>query len=635
MCGIAGLIAEKPSSEVLEVVERALQLQEHRGPDDHGVHAETTSRGSIALGTRRLAIIDTSPLGHQPMVNPQTGDVLAYNGEIYNFRGLRTHLESKGFVFRSDCDSEVLLRGFEHWGGDVITKLEGMFAFAIWSPRCEKLFLGRDPLGIKPLYYTGGGNGLFGFSSETMALTRSGISQSQIDNGSVAGYLAYGSIPEPSTIFERIKALPPGSWMEVDTRSRTTRCESYWDFPEISESHTDPLEVDEALVRTAVNRHLQSDVPLGVFLSSGLDSSIVLGFAEAAGDGTVRAFTVRFPDDLEFDESSVASNVARKAGIKHELVDINHHTALAWAQESLAAMDQPAADGLNTFIVSKAARGNGLTVALSGLGGDEIFGGYKSFEEVPRFHSLLKGRLNPLPAGVRRMLARIAARGKSVVAQEKARDLASSRADLVDLYLAFRRNFSDGPLKSLGLDHAALGLRPTFMADDQDLRASVVQNDDIATISRLESRFYLRNTLLRDSDVFGMANSLEIRVPFLDTPLIENIMSLPGTSLLPNGSADKYRLRKLGRDFLVPEQMDQPKRGFVLPLGNWMQGPMRGLVASSLEALSTIELLDGRALSRITDSLGRSSDAGSSFRLWSLVALGHWIGRNNSTEPTR
>lgn len=634
MCGIAGFIGP-PQIDAEPPVRAMLDMQVHRGPDAGGVHH--LGRANAAVGNRRLAILDTSELGRQPMVNPDTNDVLVYNGEIYNFKELRRTLESHGFSFRSDSDTETLLRALEHWGLDCLKRLQGMFAFAFWQAGTRSLFLVRDPLGIKPLYYTRGLTDRFAFASETRALTSTAVAPDDLDPGGLAGYLAYGSVPEPATIYKHVLALVPGTWLEIGLDAAPKGTGTYWSFPQPDEDeHQKDVHLEgRALLESAVKGHLQSDVPLGIFSSSGLDSTAIVGLAQHVDPGRVRALTVSFPDDLEYDETTLAAAAAERVGASHESFPVDHSTALAWAESGLRSMDQPAADGLNTFVVARAAREHGLTVALSGLGGDEIFGGYPSFRNIPRWSSAMRST-RWVPGRVRAALAGMATAKRDHAATQKARDVASSSPDATDLYLSFRRNLSNGDLAALGIHASDVSLLPSFVADEEILRTTTVAGDPVATVSRLETSFYLRNTLLRDSDVFGMANSLEIRVPFLDTPLVEWAMSLPGSALLPSGRPDKHQLRAMTQEFLLPEQAEQSKRGFVLPLGAWMKGPLKDLVGDSLATLKTNGLVEPAGLDTLRQQLSRSTGPGSSFRLWSLVALGSWIqNRTPATQQAR
>lgn len=633
MCGIAGFIAP-PQTDAEPAVRAMLDLQIHRGPDAGGVHH--LGRANAVVGSRRLAILDTSDLGHQPMVNPDTNDVLVYNGEIYNFKELRRTLEDNGFSFRSDSDTETLLRALEHWGLDCLERLQGMFAFAFWQASTRSLFLVRDPLGIKPLYYTRGLANSFAFASETRALV-STVAPDDLDPGGLAGYLAYGSVPEPATIYKHVLALVPGTWLEIGLDAAPKGTGTYWSFPQSGEDQPseDVQREGRSLLESAVKGHLQSDVPLGIFSSSGLDSTAIVGLAQHVDPGRVRAFTVSFPDDLEYDETNLAAAAAERAGASHESFPVDHSTALAWAESGLRSMDQPAADGLNTFVVARAAREHGLTVALSGLGGDEIFGGYPSFRSIPRWSSAMSST-QWLPRRMRAALAGMVTANRDHAATQKARDVASSSPDATDLYLSFRRSLSNGDLATLGIHSNDVSLLPSFVPDEDILRTKIVAGDPVATVSRLETSFYLRNTLLRDSDVFGMANSLEIRVPFLDTPLVEWATALPGTTLLPSGRPDKHQLRAMTKEFLSSEQAEQPKRGFVLPLGAWMKGPLKDLVEDSLATLKTNDLVEPAGLDTLRQQLSRSTGPGSSFRLWSLVALGNWIqNRTPATHQAR
>ncbi|MDQ4064953.1 MAG: asparagine synthase (glutamine-hydrolyzing) [Actinomycetota bacterium] len=639
MCGFAAIVGRERPEEIQRRVQAMVDAQVHRGPDDEGVWTTGTTDGGVGLGARRLAIIDLSPAGHQPMVNRDTGDVLAYNGEIYNAPELRTELEAKGVAFAGHSDTEVLLRGYEAWGRDVLDRLRGMFAFGLWDARRQILLLARDHLGIKPLYYTfaGRSNGhdasAFVAASEIRALLASELIDARIERRALAGYFAYGAVQEPFTILQDVLALPAGSWLEVGSDGGERARGAYWSIPEPDESIAagpDIAEQGRVLLERSVARHLLSDVPLGVFLSSGLDSTTVAGLAARASDSEVHAFTVSMPEDESLDERPVAQRAAARLGLQFHDIPVDSSTALDWIQGGLAAMDQPAMDGMNTYIVSRAVRGAGLTVALSGQGGDEVFGGYRSFQAVPRLVPLTRA-IGALPAPIRRLIAEAAARPWGKGASKRAGDLAQVGPDPAGLTLIWRRLFSDGELSALGYHAGALGLSSHFLdtsVSPNGARQHI--HDAVTTVGRLETRFYLGNTLLRDGDVYGMANSLEIRVPMLDRDVVDWAFRLPGRVLAPRGAPPKSVLRTIARDLLAEEQLRAPKRGFGLPFALWLEGPLAQLRRDSLAALAAsgsvdpagIELLERRYL---------ADDYRSAWtRVWALVMLGHWLGTNSA-----
>lgn len=620
MCGLAGIVGSYHQAEIGLAIRRATNAQFHRGPDDGAVEVIPTGTGAVALGSRRLAILDLTQLGHQPMIDPESGSVLAYNGEIYNYSELRSELSTKGHRFSGRGDTEVLLLGYREWGHEVLEKIRGMFAFALWDAPRERLLVARDHLGIKPLYYATTDQG-FLCASELKALLAAGLFAPTLDRRGLAGFLAYGAVQEPLTIVEQVRALPAGSWMEVSKDGRIAGNRRYWDYPEIREpagSEDELIEQGRALLQASVTRHLTSDVPVGVFLSSGVDSTAVGGLAALAADHEVQAFNVSFPEHHSMDEGPAAARTAQRLGLVFHDIAVDSATALRWATEGLGVMDQPSMDGLNTYIVARAVHEAGLKVALSGQGGDEVFGGYPSFRMVPRLSRWSESaRRIPLP--LRRALVATLARGRGETRASKIRDLASA-SDLTDVYLTYRRMLSDSDMGRLGFSASGLGLTPGFQTSQETL----LPDDPLAAVGRLESRFYLGNTLLRDADVFGMASSLEIRVPMLDRDLVDWAFSLPGPVLLPPGSQSKHLLRRICATELGADQL-APKRGFALPLAEWMGGPLAELRREGLDALCASGLLAAEGVRELEARYLAAPAEGAWTRVWGLVALSAWL----------
>jgi asparagine synthase (glutamine-hydrolysing) len=631
MCGIAGIVGplDRPRSEA--AVDEMLRAQILRGPDDGGSSVVESNGGHVCLGNRRLAILDLSPLGHQPMINADTGDVLVHNGELYNFAELREELESAGYTFRSTGDTEVLLRAYQHWGIACLDKLHGMFAFALWDARRRRLVLVRDPLGIKPVYFATNESFGFVFASELRALLASGLVGLTLDQRAVAGLLAFGAIQEPLTIASDVKTLPAGHFLEIDERGRVVLERQYWDFPVPDPKAKDrPLgdlvAEGRALLEKAVRRHLLSDVPLGVFLSSGLDSTSVLGLARLVSTDEVHAFTVCFPDEPRFDEGPTAHANAARLGVTHHLCEVDHATALSWTRAGLDSMDQPTVDGLNTFVVSRAVRQENMVVALSGQGGDEILGGYATFRRVPRIDALSRW-MRPLSPGLRASVARPLTSPLRAIWRGKLRDLAQAAGDLTRLYFVSRRLLSDDELDAAGVRPSHLDLDDGFQTPGFEASRHVLAEDPIASVARLETAYYLRNTLLRDGDVFSMASSLELRVPLLDRAFVEWAFRLPGDVLLPRAAPSKFLLRQMCGEFFMTDHGRRPKRGFTLPLAKWLQGPLRELASDALSLVRASGVIEPAVIDRVRDAFAAHPDSWTWSRLWVLVALGHWLGR--------
>jgi asparagine synthase (glutamine-hydrolysing) len=632
MCGIAGFVGELSSYQVNEAVCAMLDAQLHRGPDDGGSTVISVGTATVGLGNRRLAIQDLSPLGHQPMVNEGTGDILVYNGEIYNAPALRDLLKTDGFQFQGHSDTEVLLRAYERWGTECLRRLRGMFAFALWDFRRSRLVVARDPMGIKPLYYAAKKDSWFVFASEVRALLQSRLLDSRIDHRSLAGYLAYGGVQEPLTIYEGISSMPRGCWRELDDHGNVVAAGRFCELSRPEQSQrgrrlADIVDEGRGILKESVRRHLLSDVRVGLFLSSGLDSIALLGLTPEKCN--IDAFTVSFPDHPEYNEAAGASVAAEHFGVRYHECPVSDSTALHWIRKALECMDQPSMDGFNSYIVSRAVREQGIVVALSGLGGDEVFGGYNLFHRVPRsFHNMTW--LSPFPESVRTTAAWFATVFRSDIVKQKAHEIAKVNPGLIGLYFRYRRLIADEGLGALGLYANDLHLSDDFQVPEQQYEGCYVPGDLLSSVARLEAAFYMQNILLRDSDVFGMANSLEIRVPFLDTDLIEWASRLPGDVLLPKRAPLKYLLRRMCADLYGNLPIASSKRGFVIPMSDWLRGPLREVAEESLCTLQDSGLLDPAGIDEVKELFRREPDSPAWSRLWALVALGFWLQTQRS-----
>ena len=635
MCGIAALLGKHQPECAAAIVRTMNDFQAHRGPDDEGAVVLQVGDGIVGLGNRRLAILDLSPLGHQPMHNPETGDVLVYNGEIYNSPELRRELQQAGFSFRGHSDTEVLLRAYQHWGVDCLPRLRGMFAFAIWDARRMRLLIARDQLGIKPLYYAVREGEWFVCASETRSLMSSGLVPPVISQRALAGYLAYGAVQEPLTLYQGVFVLPRASWKEFDPLGHMTAQGTYWKFPrpdgEPKASVEEVAEEGRALLEQSVRRHLLSDVRVGIFLSSGLDSTAVLGIARRFQSATehLHAFTVSFSDDPVYDEAAIARVTAARFGVQYHEYPVEESTALQWMRDGLAAMDQPSMDGFNTYMVARAVHEQGIIVALSGMGGDELFAGYSSFRRVAWLYHAMSWMAS-LPPNWRAALARNLALPMNSVVRSKAADIATAGPDFLAIYFQMRRLLPDHSLAGLGLEASELGLSPSFQVPELSWDGWALPADPVASVSRLESAFYLGNVLLRDSDVFGMATSLEIRVPLLDLDLVNWVFRIPGDMLLPKGAPSKHLLRTMCADLYTTSQKEQGKRGFMPPIGLWLLGPLRDTMEESLRSLKDSGLINPAGVAPIIDTFLREPRTPAWSRVWAMVTLGHWFKQHKS-----
>jgi len=651
MCGIVGILTR--NTEIPPgVLERATRSLAHRGPDDSGtvLLKEVLPKDAqpeplqIGLGHRRLAIQDLSPLGHQPMQDPATGSWIVFNGEIYNFRDLRTKLEAGGAGFKSQSDTEVILAAYRVWGEGCLTQLRGMFAFALWDSARKRLLLARDPMGIKPLYYHHS-NQAFIFASEIRTVLETGLVPRKVDLTGVLSYLTFGSVYEPWTIVEGIKAVPPGHVLSVENGAVSLR--EYWNplraaasqpesqGPELNASdrvsgtgNATATQLSEVL-RDAVLSHMVSDVPVGVFLSGGIDSSALVAMLSHNGVRT-NTFSLVFEEE-EFDEGRYSREIARRFGSEHHEIPVTERDLLLVLPGALHAMDQPTIDGVNTYVVSAKTRAVGVKVALTGLGADEMFAGYSNFRRVPRME-MLSRQLGRLPRLVRRTLslsmALLAGQGDR---GRKLAELAASQdsmlhPDFVHPYFLVRTLFGVADCELL---FAAPDYQASQQSLDRVLQESVAQSqslDPVNRVSYLESLFYIRNTLLRDSDFMSMAHGLELRVPFLDRELVEACFRIPGNNKLRGKLPKSLLLSSLGVE-LPPEIVNRPKRGFTLPFERWLRGEMRPVVEEALLKGNWDQTsISASAVREVWKRFLAGETSWS--RPWSLFVLQRWCEQN-------
>ena len=614
-----------------------LDAQRHRGPDDWGLlvpaspeftaitkdlDPDRVSRYAgdgpgVTLGSRRLAIVDLSARGRMPMGDGEGRAWISHNGEIYNHPDLRAVLAAQGVRFRSATDTEAILEGYRVWGDGVIQRLRGMFAFAVFEARPRpRLLLARDRFGIKPMYYYRDRERLV-FASEVRALLRSGLLPDEPNADALTRFLQWGSVPSPLTTVKDVFSLPAGHCLAVEAGGPALR--RYWDIADVigdrltAAGGVDPDEAavrSRALLEDSVRSHLVSDVPLGVFLSGGIDSSALVALARGARDVSLTTLNVVF-DERTHSEAAHARLVATRHRTDHREITVRARDFFDALPRYFQAMDEPTVDGVNTYLVSEAARRAGLTVVLSGTGGDEVFLGYRHLRTGAWLDGVWRG-LRVMPAATRRALIGVATMSGPALGRPGADRLEYlRRPDPATLYLTVRGLFGPSEIRALlgssGIDEEPPGVaRPDPRVPRPDGVAGVFET--------LEFSHYLQNQLLKDADVMGMAHSVEIRVPYLDHGLVEYVVGLPRRTRLAGGAHKPLLVRALG-DALPRQVWDRPKKGFTLPFGSWLTER-----AGELEAVSH----EGKLAQRdAVEKVWRGFRAGRVHwsRAWALVVL--------------
>ena len=670
MCGIAGAIGRLTRlatvvapfhDKVVDCVVRIRDAMRHRGPDGSGLWAATG--GEVVFAHRRLAIIDLSEGGAQPMIEEESGCAITFNGEIYNFVELRRELEALGEAFRSSSDTEVVLKAYKHWGLACVPRLRGIFAMAIWDPRSRSVHLVRDQMGIKPIYWTiarigDSGQETLLFASEVRALLASGAIPRRLDPAAIASYLYQGFVVGPTTIVEGVHLLPAASILTMtpgtgpdSTNKRALQ--QYWRMPSSVARRATAADLGNELANT-VRMQLVSDVPLGVFLSGGVDSSAVAALASAAAPGAVHTFTIGF-DEAGLDESRYASQVAKAIGSRHTSVTLHEEDFLSQLPDAFTAIDQPTFDAINTYFVSRAAREAGMTVALAGTGGDELFGGYPSFVDVPKAlrvgswlprggamslgQRALDGAIGGAARGVNDMFWNVLRLAPPQTRWGKIADVVRAAHDVLGLYQVSYALFTretQAQLAEMPVRDAQrtqeFGL-PSEVA--REWRARIDGSELLHAISVLELSSFVGERLLRDTDTASMAVALEVRVPLLDHVLFETVAGIEtDRRFLP--LRRKQLLRDLALAQLDPAIFDRPKSGFVLPIDAWA----RRLVQPRMEQV----LGDAALVRRVglcpdaVRTLWRSFKAGRRglywSRVWSIYVLLSWCQTHEMSLPS-
>ncbi len=624
MCGICGILDTKNNRNLEPEVHSMMAQLVHRGPDDSGVFIHQNNRGgeaAVGFGHRRLSIIDLSAAAHQPMEGRSRDTAVVLNGEIYNFRERRS--ECSDYPFRSNSDTEIILALYEKYGESFAEKLEGMFALALWDGKKGRLLLARDRAGKKPLYYSQGQGGFFAFASEIKALLVLPEADTSIHPDALLLYLTFGYVPSPCTFYRRIHKLEPGTLMVVDS-SGAVSSRTFWNYPlpagEVAGRgrEQDYSATLRSLMTKAVSRRLVSDVPLGAFLSGGIDSSIIVGTMCRLSKEPVKTFSIGFEGDASFDETGYARMVARHFGTSHTEFRVRPN-AIELIEKLVWHYDEPFGDSsaIPTHIVSKLAREH-VTVALSGDGGDEVFAGYERFAAAlwtERFPGALfaagRGLVSLLPAPVH---------PKSIRRRVK-RFFAKSTLPFLDRYLEWNSFFSREDLAQMLPDAVPGNIAASF-------EECLHKSRDCSILKRLlylNYRTYLLDDLLVKTDRMSMANGLEVRCPFLDTDLVAWSATLPDR-LKIRGRQLKYLLRRSYRDLLPPDILSRGKMGFGIPLGHWMRNDLREysrdlLLGPSARIRAILEISRVEAL--LHEHQQQLQDHGQ--KIWSLLTLEIWL----------
>lgn len=642
MCGIAGFwdLSRSTSRERLLAVATAMaDSLVHRGPDDSGAWADEGS--GIALGHRRLSILDLSAAGHQPMHSADGRYVVVFNGEIYNFLDIRRELESLGHAFRGHSDTEVLLAAVVQWGlQETLPRLLGMFAFGLWDRRRRTLHLARDRAGKKPLYYARCGGSLL-FGSELKALRRAPGFDDDIDRDALAAFIQHGWIPAPSSIFSKVRKLPPGCWLSVG-EDREPSIESYWSAAEAArngQDHPYPGSMEEAaddlerLLTDATRRRMIADVPLGALLSGGFDSTTVVSLMQHLSDRPVRTFTIGF-DEAGYDESDHARAIARHLGTEHTELTVTDRDALDIIPRLPEIYDEPFADAsqMPTHIVSRLARER-VTVALSGDGGDELFAGYKKYQRALRDYR----RWGRIPLAARRAVAPTLAacqRGAWRMFRPSTQGGAMPRWRRLGARLDRTAHdlCATGPVSMFARQRARLASGAPYVpgAGTQayplgEVAVAESLAEPLQGMMLYDFTSYLVDDILVKVDRASMAVSLEVRSPFLDHRVIEFAWSLP-MSLRCGPGGGKLVVRELLKRHVPPALFDRPKSGFGVPVGEWLRGPLLDWAESLLEPgrLGQQGLLDPTRIR----ALWRQHRCGwrdHSDVLWSVLMFQAWL----------
>ncbi len=620
MCGIAGIVGLKDRDLASSSIRQMAQSIEHRGPDAEGFFITE----EVAFAHRRLSIIDLSPSANQPLFDSTNRYSIILNGEIYNYQEVKNELPDYPFV--TESDTEVVVAAYAKYGPDCLSLLNGMFAVAIWDSLNRELFVARDRLGVKPFYYSQTPNGVFVFASEIRSILSSGLVPRKLNKSAVYDYLLYQSVYSPQTIVENVMQLPAGEFGIFSNSKLETK--PYW---RIEANKFDEDFDDEDAVRAkikdlllkSVERRMISDVRLGAFLSGGIDSSAVVGLMSEVSSQPVDSFSVTFTEK-KFDESHFSNLVAKRFNTRHTSVCLTPSDFLAELPNALGAVDSPSGDGINTYIVSKATKKSGITVALSGLGGDELFAGYPNFV---RWTKTQNGALGKIPWTLRKPLSSVLSFSQSSKSQRLGQLVGADKLTLANIYPLLRQVMSQQAASHLTANGGHNG--------NHKLRIRSVLNDKASSIAKfpLLSQFsiaemlgYTLDVLLKDTDQFSMASALEVREPFFDYKLVEYVLQVPDRLKFP--TYPKKLLVEAISPLLPDEVVHRPKMGFALPWAKWMRNELKEFCDSRIDALADMSIVEPDELRSRWKAFQNGSNGFKWSEFWHVIVLAEWLEHN-------
>lgn len=617
MCGLAAIFYTKPNPTSDQAIRKMTDLLAHRGPDAEGFYMDET----VALGHRRLSIIDLSPLGAQPMWDVEGRYVVVFNGEIYNYVELKAELSE--YPFRSTSDTEVLLAGYATWGTDLFKKLNGIFAFAIYDKQEQHLCVARDRFGVKPLYYAPTSD-FCAIASEQRAIIHSNLIEKEISREAIADFFFDGAVCGTQRSCKGILQLPAGHYMTLH-KGEAPKVQPYHFFfnnvapPPLTDREGVKTRLHE-LLGQAVQRQMVSDVPLGAFLSGGIDSSAIVALMSEVATSQPLTFSIGFKED-KYDESRYAEVVAKKFNTNHTTFILHPDDFLNRLPAALRALDTPTLDGINTFVVSELTRNSGVTVALSGLGGDELFAGYPGFL---RYYNWKNHFFWRLPAGMRRIAASaIGLLGSSTKIGRTKHLLNIPEFTLEHVYPLFRQVFDEETV-ALILGHTP-ATNPVFHFL-QHHKAAIAKLPLLSQYTVGEMTGYTAHMLLKDTDQMSMASGLEVRVPFFDNDLVDYVLSIPDAVKYPH-SPKGLLVESLG-DLLPPEVVNRPKMGFVLPWEDWLRGELNSFCQQKIDALCDRNLLNGVYVKKMWNDFLHRQNGVLASHVWMFVVLEEWLEKN-------
>ena len=618
MCGISGIYGVENLDDPGAIVRKMCDTLAHRGPDASGYFTDDI----VALGHRRLSIIDTSAAANQPFYSADKQIVLVYNGELYNYVELKEQLSD--FNFTTSCDTEVVIAAYQKWGIDFLEKLNGMFGFALYDKNSDELYIVRDRLGIKPLYVSQKGQQIV-FASEIRALLSSGMVRRKVSPEAVVDYCRYQTVHAPMTILEDVEMMLPGHFIKVSDNEITTH--QYWS--PATAAAAPPATKAEAhkeihdLMLSSTEMRMRADVPFGAFLSGGIDSSVIVGLMAKITDQPVSTFSVTFEEN-KFSEAPYSNMIAKKFATNHTEIKLSVNDFLKELPNALASMDHPTGDGPNTYVVSKVTKESGITMALSGLGGDELFAGYDVFKRMLSLNN--KRWVMSFPKGLRNLGTAVLRLAKPGIGSEKiSAVLANDYLDFEYAYPVNRQVFLDNKVAALmNRDSLPKNSNQQYLAETLSYGKPGFELPWLSKVSVAEMGTYMQNVLLRDTDQMSMAHALEVRVPFLDHRLVEYALSIDDSLKYPH-SPKKLLVDSMG-DLLPREIVDRPKMGFTFPWELWLKNELKGFAEKHLEALGKRPYFDAKELDKMWQKFLAGKVSWS--RIWPLIVLENWMFAN-------